>query len=60
MNTETADVKAVSEMLGHANVGFTLKIYHHVNTKSIRQMHKEYSPLRDLKMIVGVQSSKSA
>ena len=40
-----ADVKAVSEMLGHADVGITLKIYHHVNAKSIRQMHKEYSPL---------------
>ena len=40
-----ADVKAVSEMLGHADVGITLKIYHHVNAKSIRQMHREYSPL---------------
>jgi site-specific recombinase XerD len=41
-----ADVKAVSEMLGHADVGITLKIYHHVNAKSIMQMHREYSPLR--------------
>jgi site-specific recombinase XerD len=40
-----ADVKAVSEMLGHADVGITLKIYHHVNAKSIRQMHREFSPL---------------
>jgi site-specific recombinase XerD len=40
-----ADVKAVSEMLGHADVGITLKIYHHVNAKSIMQMHREYSPL---------------
>jgi len=39
------DVKAVSELLGHADVGITLKIYHHVDTKSIRQMHREYSPI---------------
>ena len=39
------DIKAVSEMLGHADVGITLKIYHHVDTKSIRQMHREYSPI---------------
>ena len=39
------DIKAVSEMLGHTNVGITLKIYHHVNAKSIRQMHSEYSPI---------------
>jgi integrase/recombinase XerD len=46
-----ADVKAVSEMLGHADVGITLKIYHHVNAKSIRQMHKEYSPLKESKAV---------
>jgi site-specific recombinase XerD len=41
-----ADVKAVSEMLGQADVGITLKIYHHVNAKSIMQMHRMYSPLK--------------
>ena len=46
-----ADVKAVSQMLGHADVGITLKIYHHVNAKSIRQMHREYSPLREFSAI---------
>ena len=45
------DVKAVSELLGHADVGITLKIYHHVNAKSIRKMQKEYSPLRELDTI---------
>jgi site-specific recombinase XerD len=40
-----ADVKAVSEMLGHADVGITLKIYHHVNTRAIRDMHREFSPV---------------
>ena len=39
------DIKAVSEMLGHADVGITLKIYHHVDAKSIQKMHREYSPL---------------
>ena len=39
------DIKAVSEMLGHADVTITLKIYHHVNAKAIREMHREYSPL---------------
>ena len=38
-------VKAVSEMLGHADVSITLKIYHHVNAKSMQQMHREYSPI---------------
>ena len=46
-----ADVKAVSEMLGHADVGITLKIYHHVNAKSIKNMHRKYSPLRELSAI---------
>jgi site-specific recombinase XerD len=40
-----ADIKAVSEFLGHSDVTITLKIYHHVNAKAIRQMHSEYSPL---------------
>jgi site-specific recombinase XerD len=44
-------VKAVSEMLGHADVGITLKIYHHVNAKAIRVMHKEFSPLKELGMV---------
>ncbi|HEY81670.1 MAG TPA: tyrosine-type recombinase/integrase [Dehalococcoidia bacterium] len=39
------DIKAVSEMLGHADVTITLKIYHHVNAKVIREMHRECSPL---------------
>jgi site-specific recombinase XerD len=39
------DMKAVSEMLGHADVGITLKIYHHVNIKAIREMHREYNPI---------------
>lgn len=39
-------IKVVSEMLGHTNVGITLKIYHHVNAKIIKQVHQEYSPLR--------------
>jgi len=43
-----ADVKAVSEMLGHADVGITLKIYHHVNAKAIREMHRDYSPLTSM------------
>jgi integrase/recombinase XerC len=40
------DIKAVSEILGHADVGITLKIYHHVNAKAIKEMHSDYSPLR--------------
>ena len=40
--------KAVSELLGHADVGITLKIYHHVNAKAIKDMHVEYSPLLKL------------
>jgi site-specific recombinase XerD len=43
-----ADVKAVSEMLEHADVGITLKIYHHVNAKSIREMHREFSPIANI------------
>ncbi|UCD10276.1 MAG: tyrosine-type recombinase/integrase [Dehalococcoidales bacterium] len=38
-----ADVKAVSEMLGHTDVGITLRVYHHVNEKAIREMHREFS-----------------
>ena len=45
------DVKAVSEMLGHADVGITLKIYHHVNARAIREMHVEHSPLRKLEAV---------
>lgn len=39
-----ADIKAVSELLGHAGIEVTLKIYHHVTEKSIRTMHERYSP----------------
>lgn len=42
------DVKAVSEMLGHADVTITLKVYHHVNAESIKRMHAEHSPLTAL------------
>jgi len=41
------DIKAVSEMLGHADVGITLKIYHHTNARAIKDMHQECSPLRE-------------
>jgi site-specific recombinase XerD len=47
-----ADVKAVSEFLGHADVTITLKIYHHVNAKAIRQMHQAYSPIAGLALPV--------
>jgi integrase/recombinase XerD len=49
------DVKAVSEMLGHADVTITLKIYHHVDTRSIRQMHREYSPLANTRLALPVK-----
>ena len=45
-----ADVKAVSEMLGHADVTITLKIYHHVNAKAIRAMHRDYSPIANTRL----------
>ena len=41
----------VSEMLEHADAGITLKIYHHVNAKAIRQIHQKYSPLKELTTI---------
>jgi site-specific recombinase XerD len=44
-------VSAISEMLGHADVGVTLKIYHNVNAKSIQEMHVEHSPLRKLEAV---------
>ena len=43
--------KAVSGMLGHADVGITLKIYHHVNSRAIREMHSEYSPVIELEAV---------
>jgi integrase len=45
------DIKAVSEMLGHADVGITLRIYHHADAKSIQQMHRGYSPLPKLEAV---------
>jgi integrase len=41
----------ISELLGHADVGITLKVYHHVDAESIRQMHVENSPLRKLEVV---------
>ncbi len=46
MLSRGGDVKAVGEILGHADVGITLKIYHHVNARAIREVHREYSPTR--------------
>jgi len=34
-------------MLGHPDVGITLKIYHHTNARAIKDMHQECSPLRE-------------
>lgn len=45
------DIKAVSQLLGHADVGITLKIYHHVGAKAIRDMHIEHGPLRKLESV---------
>jgi site-specific recombinase XerD len=45
------DIKAVIELLGHADVSITLKIYHHVNAEVIRQVHREYSPLGEVETI---------
>ena len=42
---------AVSEMLGYSDVGITLKVYHNVDAKSIREMHVENSPLRKLEAV---------
>jgi site-specific recombinase XerD len=44
-------IKRVSEMLGHADVGITLNIYHHVSAEAIKNMHREYSPLKELSTI---------
>jgi site-specific recombinase XerD len=49
-----ADVKAVRQMLGHADVGITLKIYHHVNARAIREMHSEFSPLLKLEAVSSI------
>ena len=48
---EGVGVQAVIEMLGHADVGITLKIYHHVNARAIREMHRECSQLRKLEAV---------
>lgn len=53
------DIKAVSEMLGHADVTITLKIYHHVNAKAIKQMHREYSPLVNRRLALPVVASRN-
>ena len=43
----SGDVKTVSEMLGHADVEITLKVYHHISAEAIKDMHHRYSPLRN-------------
>jgi len=48
------DIKAVSEMLGHTDVGVTLKIYHHVSAMAIKDMHCRYSPLKALKTVSAI------
>ena len=45
----SGDIKAVSELLGHADVGITLKIYHHLSAEAIQDMHHRYSPLKQMK-----------
>jgi len=34
------DIKAVSQLLGHADVMITLQVYHHVGRKQIEEMHE--------------------
>jgi len=45
------NIKAAIQMLEHSDVGITIKIYHHVNAKSIREMHAEYTPMRTLQTV---------
>jgi len=45
------DIKAVSELLGHADVGTTLKIYHHVSDEAIEDMHHRYGTLKGPRMV---------
>ena len=41
----------MSEVLGHEDVGITLKIYHCVNARAILEMHRELGPLREVKIL---------
>jgi site-specific recombinase XerD len=54
-----ADVKAVSQFLGHADVTITLKIYHHVTAKAIREMHREYSPIANTRQLALPRATRS-
>ena len=45
-------MKVFSELLEHADAGIKLKIYNHVNARVIREMHREFSPLNNIKFSV--------
>jgi integrase/recombinase XerD len=42
-----AEMRLVSRLLGHSNVGITDKIYGHVEAAQVKESHRKFSPLAD-------------
>ena len=54
------DLKAVSEILGHADASITAKFYYHTNEHQIKRTHAVYSPFAFLPQPAGLNDKTKA
>jgi site-specific recombinase XerD len=53
-----ADIKAISILLGHADVSTTINMYYHISKKILREVFEKLNPLANITADIGVLMKK--